>query len=276
VVAASLRANTESFYDILRVLRARHPLLVLENCFNGAGYLDYALQGLTDAAWLTDDVGAADVPAWALQRAFAGASRAMPARYLEMWLATPPGRDRAALDYRALSTMGGAWGLSVRLTALSAQQRGWLQQLVRRYKQLRPYLIGGDLDHLSDPAEQAWFATAYVMPGGRQAAILAIRNDATGAAPEERSFLLRGLVPDAHYQVTWDLGDAGDVGDAVAVGRPATPPSAPTPAPAAAPTAAPTGADLMANGLSIALPGQTGAIVYLTALDSPAAARGSA
>ncbi len=84
------------------------------------------------------------------------------------------------------------------------------------------------------------------MPGGRQAAVLTVRNDTAAAPAEQRRIVLADLVPEAHYRVTWDVSDDGRV----------------------APTAlARTGADLMAEGIPVALPGQTGTILYLTAID---------
>jgi|GEM_PF-2801491 len=242
-VAESIRQNTLAFYDIIRTLRERFPALVIENCYDGGGYLDFALYGLTDYAWLTDAAGNPGFTPAMLQAAFSGASRAMPASYLTMWLAHPDLRTPGALDYRALSTMGGAWGLSLRLTELSAEQRAEIARLVQRYKRLRPYIAGGQLYHLSEPGDSGWFAVAYVLPGGDDAAVLVIRNDDEAAAPQTRRLSLPGLDPAATYDAAWDGREGGAASLPVQLqGRV---------------LAAPDG------GLPVTLGGQEGAIIYL-------------
>ncbi len=242
-VAESIRKNTLAFYDIIRTLRERFPALVIENCYDGGGYLDFALYGLTDYAWLTDAAGNPGFAPSMLQAAFSGASRAMPASYLTMWLAHPDLRTPGALEYRALSTMGGAWGLSLRLTELSATQQAEIAALVRRYKQLRPYIARGRLYHLSEPSDSGWFAVAYVLPGGEDAAVLVIRNDDEAAAPQLRRLSLPGLDPAATYDVTWDGGS----GKAASLTRPLQGEALVSPD----------------GGLPVTLGGQEGAIVYL-------------
>ena len=194
---ASLRENAQSLYHVLDRLRARHPALVIENCFNGGGYLDYGMYERTDVAWLTDSAGWYGYRPYELQAALAGATRAMPASYLTLWLTEAHVRDAAPLEYWGMSTLGGAWGLSMRLTELSAEDRREVRRLVRFYKHLRDYVTGGELAYVREPVADGWHALEYARPGGNGAALLAVRNGGSGA----ESLKLTGLEADAMYRI---------------------------------------------------------------------------
>jgi alpha-galactosidase len=248
-VAASLRENTLAFYDILATLRQRFPTLTLENCYDGAGYLDNALYGLTDYAWLTDAAGNPSVSPVVLQQAFAGASRALPAGYLTSWLAYLQPGDEGAVAYRALSTMAGAWGLSVPLTTLTPAQRSTVAGLIAQYKRLRPYIAGGDLYHLSDPSDEDWLTLGYVLPDAAGAAVLVVRNGTRGEPAEQRRIVLPGFDPDATYAVAWDgaSGRGGTLPETIS------------------------GAKLMDEGLPLGLGAQQGGVILITHLTGGAA-----
>ncbi|HEU5314488.1 MAG TPA: glycoside hydrolase family 36 protein [Chloroflexota bacterium] len=249
-VAASLRENTLAFYDVLRTVRRLHPTLVLENCFDGGGYLDNALYGLTDVAWLTDAAGHPAAAPLELQQALAGATRAMPAQYLMLWLAHQPPAGAAdpgaaataarQLDYQALSSMGGAWGLSIRLADLDLAQRAQVASLVERYKRLRPLIAGGALHHVTDPTADSPLVLAYVAPDASRAAALAVRNGDATALPADLRLTLPDVAPDALYALEWD-GPAG---------RTSLPPLP--------------GSTLAGPGLTLPVGGQQGGILYAT------------
>ena len=231
---ASLRANAQALYDVLDELRARHPALVIENCFNGGGYLDYGMYERTDVAWLTDSAGWAGARPHALQSAFTGATRALPPSYLTLWLTEAHVRDAQPLEYWGLSTMGGAWGLSLRLTDLSAADRSDVARLIESYKHLRGYVAGGRLEYVREPAEQGWFALEYARPDG--AALLAVRNGGSG----DEALSLSDLDVNATYRISCEGLSCS------ALSLPATA----------------SGARLMDGGLTLNLAPQQGAVLY--------------
>jgi alpha-galactosidase len=221
-VRGSLQANTQAFYDVLRGLRDRFPELFVESTFDGAGYLDYGVYARSHAAWLDDAAGDPTVPMQTVQQSFYGASLAFPARFLSLWLARGPVGDGAPgrgtspedLAYQGYSTMGGGWGLSLRLADLDGPQAATVRRLVEEYRTFREVLPGARLYHLEPPLSvppgattgpvvDDWLALQYLQPEAGRGAILAVRN---GGDRERLPVRLRGLAPDRPYRVAWTGG----------------------------------------------------------------------
>ena len=93
--------------------------------------------------------------------------------------------------------MGGAWGLSLRLTELSPEDRREVRRLVRFYKHLRSYVEEGELEYVREPAADGWYALEYARPAGAGAALLAVRNGGSGV----ESLTLAGLDATATYRI---------------------------------------------------------------------------
>ena len=233
-VRGSLQANTQAFYDVLRGVRDRLPELFVESTFDGAGYLDYGVYARSHAAWLDDAAGDPTVPMQTVQQSFYGASLAFPARFLSLWLARGPVGDGAPgrgtspedLAYQGYSTMGGGWGLSLRLGDLDASQGAVVRRLVEEYRTFREVLPGARIYHLepplavpagatTGPVVADWLALQYHQPEAGRGAILAVRN---GAGRDRVPVRLRGLAADRPYRVAWTGGPtlAEDLGAALA------------------------------------------------------------
>jgi alpha-galactosidase len=221
-VRGSLQANTQAFYDILRTLRDQFPELFIESTFDGAGYLDYGVFARSHSAWLDDAAGDVSVPMTVPQQSFYGATLAFPARFLTLWLARGPvgpgvdGRSMSPDDlrYQGYSTMGGSWGLSLRLPDLEPDQRQAVESLMGEYRTFRDLIPGASVYHLQPPLAvplgvtqgptvQDWFVLQYVHPDLRRGALLAVRN-AGGA--DQVTLKLRGLEAQTPYQLTWSDG----------------------------------------------------------------------
>jgi alpha-galactosidase len=210
-VSGSLYANTQALYEILAHLRAAYPGLVIENCFNGPGYLDYGVMRYTDTAWLTDEAGNRYIHMAELQRRFTAALAGFPPFYLTQWLALPPSESPYITAYNAASTMCGAWGLSVRLAGLSPEQAGTLRELIAVYKRLRSFIRRGSVEVVRQPDRtDGWWVLDYRAAGGQQGALLAVRHAAGNGAPDEpletAVLPLDGLAPAQVYAVYTETG----------------------------------------------------------------------
>jgi alpha-galactosidase len=263
-VRGSLQANNQAFYEILRGLRGQFPELFVESTFDGAGYLDYGVFARSHGAWLDDSAGDVSAPMAVTQQSFYGATLAFPARFLTLWLARGPvgpgvegrGVTPDDLRYQGYSTMGGGWGLSLRLGDLDPAQRRAVRDLIEDYVAFRDLVPGARVYHLQPPlaapapgtlgsqpvqlpAVRDWFALQYVHPELRRGAILAVRN---GGGTDRVTLKLRGLTPQSPYQVRWSSRSASggqvlaeDLGDA-----------------------------LMRSGVDVALPPYTGGLLWVT------------
>lgn len=248
-VSGSLFANTQALYDLLAHLRATYPGLVIENCFNGPGYLDYGVMRYTDTAWLTDEAGNRYIPMADLQRRFTAALAGFPPFYLTQWLAIPLTDSPHITAYNAVSTMCGAWGLSLRLAGLSSEQAGTLRDLIAIYKRLRAFIRRGTVEVLRQPDRtDGWWVLDYRAAGGQQGALLVVRHAAGNGAPDEPKettiLPLDGLAPAQVYAVYTE--------DGTLAGRF-------------------TGAQLQNGALRLALPGRGHAVLFYEAEPAPTA-----
>lgn len=248
-VSGSLYANTQALYEILAHLRAAYPGLVIENCFNGPGYLDYGVMRYTDTAWLTDEAGNRYIHMAELQRRFTAALAGFPPFYLMQWLAIPPSESPYITAYQAASTMCGAWGLSLRLAGLSPEQASTLRELIAVYKRLRSFIRRGTIEVVRQPDRtDGWWVVDYRAADGQQGALLAVRHAAGNGAPDEPKetaiLPLDGLAPAQVYLVYTENGTlAGRF----------------------------TGAQLQNGALRLALPGRGHAVLFYEAEPATAA-----
>jgi hypothetical protein len=106
-------------------------------------------------------------------------------------------------DFMLRVPMNGQFGLSGRIYEWSQPIRARTAANVELYKRIRGTIAGADVYHLTPPPHRThptgWMAIQYVAPGARRSVVLAYRL-AKGRA--EETFRLRGLVPDAEYEVS--------------------------------------------------------------------------
>jgi alpha-galactosidase len=226
-VRGSLHANNQAFYDLLSSLRAEFPELFVESTFDGAGYLDYGVFSRSHGAWLDDAAGDPSVPMQTVQQSAYGATLAFPPRFLTLWLGRGQQPDSQAgrslsprdLAYQGYSTMGGAWGLSLRLEDLDQAQRAILADLIADYRALRTFLPGAHVYHLAPslalpgptalgvvtagPTVADWYAMQFWQPEQDRGAILVVHNQ---DGSDRRLLRLRGLQPEEVYRVEWTDG----------------------------------------------------------------------
>ncbi|MBI4785506.1 MAG: alpha-galactosidase [Chloroflexi bacterium] len=204
-------AHVHGLYEILDYLRAQFPHLVIENCASGGHRMDFGLLRRTDVQWMVDDTE----PSFRVRHYFAGASYPFPPEYLNAWLVesywehianASPAQLRAWLRSR----MMGAFGLSVPLAWLSAEQRGVVAEEIVRYKNLRP-LLAGQMYHLLpqtkllapqnlQPAGEP-DAVEFFQPGEERGVVFFFQ----GAAPRDNCHVsLQGLAPERVYRLQSD------------------------------------------------------------------------
>ncbi len=188
-------AHTLGLYRVLDALRQACPDLVIENCASAGHRVDLGLLRYTHTQWLSDYTHR---PASCRHHA-QGAWYALPTAYLNTWLLETP--DPAA----SRSRMGGAFGVSARLSAWTPEQRAALARAIAEYKRLRPLLRGrrfvlGSLWH------SGWDLWQFHDPLTDRGALLAFRAAAALPGVQVR---LRGLRPDRPYRL--EPADGGPV-----------------------------------------------------------------
>jgi len=199
--------------NVLDELRARFPDLEIENCSSGGNRLSLDMLAHTDSAWMDDRTG----PAARVRHGLEGLLTFLPPHYLLSFATTiPEGIDEwhfgdAAYVFR--SRMLGMPGLSWPLSTMDDTAIGDAARQVAVYKRLRPYQQRGSALLLSNqvqPGEPGtWDAVEFLLPGGKDAAVVAYNSF---DSPPIALLRVRGLRPDDVYHV--ESVDAGFLGDA--------------------------------------------------------------
>ncbi len=143
--------HVQGYYDVLDHLRTEFPNLMIENCAAGGHRMDFGLLRRTDVTWLADDTE----PSFRVRYYFHGASHAFPPEYLNAWIVESyfehlaDARDAGKLRAWLRSRMMGAFGLSLPLGALTAEQRAVIAAEIARYKSWRGIIRRGKMDRLT-------------------------------------------------------------------------------------------------------------------------------
>jgi alpha-galactosidase len=117
-----------------------------------------------------------------------------------------PGGAPGWWDYMFRVAMNGQFGLSGRLAEWEPALRARAAENVALYKRVRATVADGDVYHLTPPPRPVrpagWMALQYAAPAGDRSVVMAYRLD--GPAAADTAFRLRGLRPDAEYDVARD------------------------------------------------------------------------
>jgi len=206
-VGRRLYDHIHSYYAWLDEIRAAHPDLIIENCASGGLRFDTGIMAHAHTTWISDEI----VPHASLQLRY-GCTVQFAPEVCNHWivghnhsgeidLTSPPGW----WDFMFGVAMNGQFGISSRIWEWSPEQRDRAAANVARYKRIRNTITGADVYHLTpapdtnDPTD--WMAIQYVADGRDRSVLMVYRLPGGGA---ERTFRLRGLLPDAVYAVYKD------------------------------------------------------------------------
>ena len=199
--------HVRSYYAWLDEVRAAHPDLVVEVCSSGGLRFDTGIMAHAHTTWISDEI----IPHASLQLRY-GCTLQFPPEVCNHWmvgynhsgevdLTSPPGW----WDFMFRVAMNGQFGISSRIWEWSQKQKDRAAANVALYKRIRGVIAGADVYHLTPAPDKnhptGWMGIQYVAVGGDQSVLMAYRLP--GGAAEE-AFQLRGLVPEAVYEVSKD------------------------------------------------------------------------
>jgi Melibiase len=189
-------AAVRGLYEVLDGLRAAHPELAIENCWNGGRMMDFGMVRRHDTS-IGDDWGRC-VPN---RLAAFGATRFLP----PWWSSKYMGDENLPPRYVLRSyLLGGPWILMGDWPGWSDEMRAEAVAAISLYKRLRPLIARARIYHLRepDPSGVGWDAIQAHDPATDSGVVLAYRSyDNTrgplGIAP-------RNLRPDLTYRLTFE------------------------------------------------------------------------
>ncbi len=183
-------AHTMGIYEVMAFLRERFPPLVIEGCASGGNRVDFGILRHVHTYWLSDFTHRAANVRFHLT----GAWFALPPCYLNAWVL----HDRTSVaDFR--SRMGGAFGISPRLSEWDEETRERAKRCIAEYKRLRPFILKRRFLLTPQPRSlQEWTVWQFHDPERDQGALLAFREQ----SPHERLLVrLKGLHPNGRYEL---------------------------------------------------------------------------
>ncbi len=188
--------NVQGFYELVKVLREKHPHVEFEACAGGGGRVDYGCLTRFDEYWPSDNTDGID-------RLFIqeGYSLLYPIKCMRAWVTH---EGNLPLHFRAHSAMCGVLGIGLDLTKATAEDLELLGEKVGQYKRIRDTVQFGDVYRLQslrrgDPIQ----AVQYEKEG--QAVLFAFLVH-SAFYRSRYNVRLKGLVADALYK--YNLGGA--------------------------------------------------------------------
>ena len=188
-------AQTLAGYALIDRLRAAHPGVEIESCASGGARADYEILKRTERIWLSDNNDPVDRQP--MQQAFAlffppeviGADVADAASHTT-W-------RRSSLEFRALTSLFGHFGIEANIPAMSDAEREQLAVWIGLYKTHRALIHSGRRLRLtvSEPA-----AVAFMVVGDGEALVSYALLDMPATASLD-PLRLRGLDLDATWRV---------------------------------------------------------------------------
>lgn len=145
----AVHAQTTAVYRLLDELRAARPGLEIEACASGGARVDLGILERTDRVWASDNHDALDrqiIQRWT--------SQLLPAELVGAHI----GREQSSttgrvqtLDFRAITSLFGHFGVEWDLAAVSRAQREELRVWIGRYKRFRHLVHAGTTIRTDSP-----------------------------------------------------------------------------------------------------------------------------
>ena len=201
-------AHVQALYGLYADLHERYPDLMIENVASGGNRLDFGMLRYTDVAWMDDKTDSSAHVRHNLE----GLTFAYSPAYLSSFVLDSETEPFFEPDLRFIlrSRMPGAFGLTLRIGALSDEQRAILKDEIAKYKTLRDVVAQSNAILLSDQGpvgEDSWEVLEEIADDQANALVFVFK-----ANPEEGRLLVRprGLRSDVDYDVqSLDTGPMG-------------------------------------------------------------------
>jgi alpha-galactosidase len=207
---------TRNLYAVLAELQRRHPKVEFETCSGGGGRVDLGILRYVDEVWPSDNTDPFD--RLTIQDGF---TYAYTPQIMMTWVSDSPhwlqGRT-TSLNYRMLSAMQGALGISGDISKWSDEEMAVARRLVAAYHQVQPTIAQGDLYRLISPRNGSEFSATQTVNREKTQSVVFMFIHSTQEGRTFPRLKLKGLDPAAEYALTFIEGKAQAGTPAVASG----------------------------------------------------------
>lgn len=202
-----------NLYRLIDTLRTRFPNVLFEDCSSGGGRVDLGMLSRMDQAWASDNTDPVD-------RLFIqyGYLSAFPANTMVSWITHEDWHSlKPGLDYKFDVAMSGVLGIGYDITKWTNEEKQLAKTKIAKYKEIRDLVQWGTLYRLISPFTHNKSALQYLAEDRSSAIVFCYNmaeylNGSTAQTQEANRLTLRGLDPDAFYNIP-ELNNAVYKGD---------------------------------------------------------------
>lgn len=192
-------AYVNSYYSILKELRAKHPKVELESCSGGGGRIDLGALRYVDEVWTSDNTDPFD--RLLIQDGF---SYAYTTGVMMAWVTDSPNwvnHRVTSIPYRFLSSMQGSLGVGANLNQWTPEDFAQAKSLIAAYKQVRETVQHGLLYRLVSPRDGSNLSATESVSLDRSQAVAFVFEHSAQLKYPAPPVMLEGLDAEARYSV---------------------------------------------------------------------------
>ncbi|QEM11707.1 alpha-galactosidase [Mucilaginibacter rubeus] len=185
---------TRGYLSVLQRIRAKYPELTLMLCASGGGRMDYGSMPFYDEYWPSDNSNAHDrvLIQWGMSYFFPAIGFA--AHVSEMG-------QKTSLKFRLDVAMAGKLGMDMQPDHLNGEEKAFLKDAIKAYKQVSHIVYYGDQYRLLSPYSCDRAALMYVSQDKKEALLFSYQVK-KGSGADYSTIYLNGLDPNASYKLT--------------------------------------------------------------------------
>ncbi len=190
--------HIHAVYDIVTMLKQKHPHVLFEACASGGGRVDYGILGIFDDFWTSDNTDAYD--RLLIQSMY---STVYPIKAMRAWVTDCPNflsHRHIPLAFRYHSAMLGTLGIGCNILKFTEEETTLSQDMIQTYKAIRPIVQDGRFYRLKPISTNEYHAFGYVK-GHEALAFVFLPQSKLGHTPARLK--MRGL--DANKTYTYEL-----------------------------------------------------------------------
>ncbi|WP_308587614.1 alpha-galactosidase [uncultured Parabacteroides sp.] len=192
----------ENLYRLLETLRSEFPEVWFENCAGGGGRVDLGMMARTDFCWASDNTD--PVERTFIQHSFLNV---FPSNSMISWVTQEDWHNQNhPLEFKFDVSMCGVLGVGYDITKWDDKEKAVAREKIARYKEIRETVHKGDHYRLVSPYENNRSVLQFVNTPKSESIVFVYNlaeypNNALLETKRPKSVKLRGLQPDASYQI---------------------------------------------------------------------------
>ena len=186
-------------YDLMERLTSAFPHVLFEGCSGGGGRFDAGMLYYTPQIWCSDDTDA--IERLSIQY---GTSFGYPISAVGSHVSAVPNHQTGRITpmaTRGIVAMSGTFGYELDINKMSAEEKDIIRQQVEDCKRVYELISDGDYYRLTDPFTNHNYTAWQFTAPDQNRALLNVVQVKMEVCPVPFVIRLRGLDPEAHYEV---------------------------------------------------------------------------